>query len=304
MLLNILLSLFIVPALGANYFNFDGFLNMYDAKVTAAVEQTAPKRIYTDYLDVKISAQSALAVDVKSGKVLYKRNQDDLRSIGSITKLMSALVFLEHNPGWDNDFSIKDSDRRSGNIIYINIGEILTIKDLFYEGLVVSDNDAIMALVRSTGMSESDFVKEMNQKAQQMGLNNTHFADPSGLDAGNKSTAGDLARFLNLALENPVIAKVTNMSDYQFDVNWESNGKAKTRTVKVKNTDLLLKSYLNVLGGKTGHVEEAGYCVVTKIKGNGGQEIIIVILGSDSNFDRFQDVKAIADWVFANYQWQ
>ncbi len=304
MLLNILLSIFIIPSLGANYFNFDGFLNMQNSNVAVSVEQQAPKRIYTDYLDVKISAQSALAVDVKSGKVLYKKNHDDLRSIGSITKLMSALVFLDQNPNWQNNFSIKETDRRSGNIIYINIGEILTIKDLFYEGLVVSDNDAIMALVRSTGLTETEFVRLMNQKADEMGLKNTKFTDPTGLDFGNKSTASDLARFLNIALENPAIAKATSMTDYEFDVSWEQNSKEKTRTIKVKNTDLLLKSYLKVMGGKTGHLEEAGYCVATKIKGEAEQEIIVIVLGSDSNFNRFQDVKAITDWVFANYQWQ
>jgi D-alanyl-D-alanine carboxypeptidase len=305
MLLNILLSLFVIPLLGGNYFNFDGFLNLQKENISnQIIENQAPKRIYTDYLDVKTSAQSAIAVDDKSGKILYKKNLQGVRSIGSITKLMTALVFLDHNPGWQNNFSIKNSDRRSGGIIYINTGEILTIKDLFYEGLVVSDNDAIMALVRSTGLSEDDFVKLMNERAEQMGLTDTHFTDPTGLDAGNKSTVGNLARLLNLALQNQAIAKATNLAEYEFDVRWLQNGVEKTRTVKVKNTDLLLKSYLNIIGGKTGHVEEAGYCLATKIKGEGGQEIVIVVLGSDNNFDRFQDVKAIADWVFSNYQWQ
>ncbi|MDD5341328.1 MAG: serine hydrolase [Patescibacteria group bacterium] len=303
MLFNILLSVFLIPALGANYFNFDGFLNL-DNSAILSFERFAPQRIYTDYLDVKIAAQSAIAVDVKSGKILYKKNPDDVRPIGSITKLMAASVFLDNNPGWSNEFYLKNEDRRSGGIIYINNGEVLTIRDLFYTALVVSDNDAIMGLVRSTGISEEKFVELMNKKAQELGLTNTQFSDPTGLSSGNKSTASDITKLLNIALANPAIQKATSLDKYGFTVKYSVKGVEKTRDVKIGNTDLLLGGYLNVIGGKTGHVEEAGYCFATKIKGEKNQDVIIVVLGSDSNFNRFQDVKAVADWIFSNYNWQ
>ncbi|MBN1325691.1 D-alanyl-D-alanine carboxypeptidase [Candidatus Falkowbacteria bacterium] len=301
MLANILLSLFIIPALGANYFNFDGFLNLHNNQ--AVLEQQAPKRIYTDYLDIKITAQSAIAVDVKSGKILYKKNIEEIRPIASITKLMTALVFLDHNPGWQNEIKIKAEDRNSGGIIYLNIGDTLTLKNLFYTALVVSDNDAADALMRASGLNSEQFISEMNVKAKSLNLNNTQFVDPTGLHLGNKSNIQDIVRLLYCALQNEAIQKATSMAKYEFEVKYMINDIEKTRTVKLRNTDWLLGSYLNVVGGKTGHLEEAGYCFATKILGEQNQEIIVVVLGSDSNFNRFQDVKAITDWVFNNYQW-
>ena len=219
--------------------------------------------------------------------------------IASITKLMTALVFLDHNPGWQEEFYTIPSDRRNGGIIYLNTGEILTLKDLFYTVLIASDNDAAMALARATGLSEKEFIKQMNDKAQQLGLFNTQFKDPSGLNKGNISTAEEVVKLLNLALANDEIKNVTSKAYYEFEVQ----GKNKKRLVKLRNTDLLLNSYLNVTGGKTGHLEEAGYCLAVKIKGEQNQEIMVIVLGSLTNFDRFQDIKAITDLVFTNYNW-
>ena len=301
MLLNIIISLFIIPSIYSQQINFDGFLNLGQNQNSSALEQSAPQRIYTDYLDVKTTAQSIVAVDVQSGKILYQKNPEEIRSIASITKLMTALVFLDHNPGWQKEFHTIAADRRNGNVIYLNTGEILTIKNLFYTALVASDNDAIMALARSTGLTEAEFIAKMNDKAESLGLGQTKFVEPTGLKSENKSTAGDVAKLLNYVLKNEEILKVTSTDSYEFEVF--DKVKNKSRTVKLKNTDHLLNSYLNVIGGKTGFLEEAGYCLAVKIKGKENQEIIVVVLGSQSNYDRFQDVKAISDWVFENYKW-
>jgi len=300
MILNLLISLIIIPTLYSSQFNFDGFLNL-GVNQNQILEQRPPQRIYTDYLDVKTTAQSIMAVDVASGKILYQKNPKEIRSIASITKLMTALVFLDYNPGWQKEFYTIANDRRNGNVIYLNNGEVLSIKNLFYTALVASDNDAIMALTRATGLAEEEFIIKMNEKANALGLLNTQFVDPTGLKSENKSTAGDIAKLLNFSLQNEEIIKVTSTDSYEFQVF--DKVKNKERTVKLKNTDHLLNSYLDVIGGKTGFLETAGYCLAVKIKGEQNQEVIIVVLGSASNFDRFQDVKAISDWVFANYQW-
>ena len=297
MLLNVFLSLIVIPVCWQSYFNFDGFLDLQNQAVN--IREIAPERVYTEVLDVKITAQSAIAVDVQSGKVLYKKNTQEIRPIASITKLMTALVFLENNPGWQKEFYTIPSDRRNGGIIYLNTGEILTLKDLFYTALIASDNDSAMALSRATGFSEKEFINKMNQKVRELNLKNTHFTDPSGLDKNNKSTAEDIVKLLNFALAKEEIQKATSTAYYEFEVI--SN--EKKRLVKLKNTDLLLKSYLNIIGGKTGHLEVAGYCLAVKVKNEKDKEIIVVVLGSQTNFDRFQDIKAISDWVFTNYQW-
>lgn len=296
MLLNIFLSLMIAPNLWAAQFNFDGFL---DLNKQPAVSDVAPKRIYTDYLDVKITAKSAMAVDASSGKILYKKNINEILPIASITKLMTALIFLDHNPGWDKEWYTIPSDRRNGGIIYLNTGEIISLENLFKTTLIASDNDSAVALARASGLDEQQFINAMNDKARDFGMENSHFADPTGLKLANRSTVADLIKLLNSAFKNEDIKKVIGTSYYEFEVQ----GAEKTRTVKLRNTDTLLKSYLDVLGGKTGYLEEAGYCLAIKIKGEQGQEIIAVVLGSSSNSNRFQDIKAISDWVFSNYQW-
>lgn len=292
------MSLIILPFLSQSLNNFDGFL-ILDNDLTQTQKLEAPQRIYTDYLDVKISAKSALAVDAKTGEILYKKNSQEILPIASITKLMTALVFLEHNPGWQKEVSTLASDRRNGGIVYLNTNELLTVNNLFKTALIVSDNDAAMALARITNLPEEEFIKEMNRKARELGLKNTYFVDPTGLNPGNKSTAEEIAKLLNVALQNEEIKKTISTAFYEFEVK----GKGKNRKVVLRNTDWLLKSYLEVIGGKTGSLEDAGYCLAVKIKGEKNQEVLIVILGSQSNEDRFQDVKAISDWVFSNYQW-
>ena len=298
MILDIFLSLIVLPILWNVQFNSDGFLNLNNQPVINQ-EIAGPQRIYTDYLDIKITAKSALAVDAQNGKILYKKNETEVLPMASITKLMTALVFLDYNPGWQTEWSTIPADRRNGGIIYLNAGEILTLDNLFKTALIVSDNDSAMALSRATGLSEDEFINQMNSKAKQLGLINTQFADPTGLKMANQSTASDLVRLLNFALQNETIAKTTGMAYYEFEVKNQD----KKRTVKLKNTDSLLKSYLNVLGGKTGSLDEAGYNLAVKIRGEKKQEIIVIILGSQSNNDRFQDAKAVTDWVFNNWQW-
>ncbi len=299
MLLDILLSLIIIPNLWQNHFATDDFIFFNNKSQSINLTEPSPQRIYNNILDIQVTAKSALAIDSKTGKVLYQKNAEESLPIASITKLMTALVFLDHNPGWQKEFFTVAEDRRNGGIIHLNTGEVLTIRNLFFTALIASDNDAAIALARSTGLNEAEFAKEMNNKAQALGLNNTQFTEPTGLDNNNHSTAKDVIKLLNLALADEDIKKVTNLSSYEFEVR----NKDKTRLVKLVNTDLLLKSYLNVIGGKTGSLTEVGYNLAVKIKDQEDHEIMIVTLGSQSNFDRFQDVKAIADWISTNYQW-
>jgi D-alanyl-D-alanine carboxypeptidase len=298
MLLNILLSIVLIPNLLINQVGLDSFLNLSSAN--NKIE--GPTRVYTDILDIKISAQSAFAVDAKSGEILYQKNSSEVRPIASITKLMTALIFLDYNPGWQKEFSTISSDRRNGNIVHLNPGEILTIQNLFNTALIASDNDAIIALTRATGLTEEQFVEKMNAKAEKLGLLNTKFVEPTGLEIGNQANTFDVANLLEVALQKEEIKRVTGIDYYEFEVL--NKERTKTRLVKITNTDRLLNSYLNVIGGKTGSLEEAGYCLAVKIKGEENQEVIIVVLGSQSNYDRFQDIKAIADFIFTNFNWQ
>lgn len=301
MIFEILISLILIPNIEQHHHDVAQFLNLdYNQKIeNLSNNQKEPQRIYNDLIDIKITANNAIAVDAGSGKVLYEKNPDEIKPIASITKLMTALVFSEYNPGWQKIIRMKSADRRNGGIVHLNSDEQLTVRDLFYTALIPSDNSSAAALPRVAGFSEEKFVNLMNQKAGQLGMNNSKFADPTGLDYGNVSTVKDLVILLETAIQNKDIQKTTQIGMYEYTARSEEN----ERTVTIYNTNKLVSGYLDLIGGKTGSLEKAGNCLAVKIKGEQDQEIIIIVLGSHEHNDRFQDVKAIAEYVFTNYQW-
>lgn len=254
-----------------------------------------PHKKDNDSLGVKITAKSAAVMDKNTGIVLWQKNADEVRSIASITKLMSALVFLENNPGWGKQITMEQRDETNGGVPDIKRGEIVTVRDLFYTALVASDNNSVNALVRSTGLSKEEFVQKMNKKASDFGFKNTVFVGPTGLEDENKSTAIEVLQLAKYAFENEDIRAVAGKAEYNFvAVSGEKH--------RIFSTDQLLNSYLDVRAGKTGFINASGYCIVAEVKGDQGS-IITVVLGSETNPDRFQDLKILAGWVLENFVW-
>lgn len=265
----------------------------------------APQRINLEEksLGVKITAKSALVIDKKTGKILYQHNDSDILPIASITKLMTALVFLDNNPGWEEEISFIGEDRSEGSADYLYLSESVKIRDLFYLSLMMSNNSATTSLVRSTGLGRSEFIGLMNKKAKGFGMADTRFVDVVGFDDFNISTVRDLAKLTSVAFANPDIQEVTTTGRYTIHtINTD-------RYFYIYNTNYLLGSFLNggeydIAGGKTGYTSAAGYCLATEISKEGAGDIIIIVLGSDSMENRFQDTKALAYWVFSNYEWR
>ncbi|MBU4455106.1 serine hydrolase [Patescibacteria group bacterium] len=250
--------------------------------------------------NLEISAASSAVIDCESDAVLFGKQKDQIWPIASITKLAAALVFLEHNPGWDAIYQIKAEDKQEGGRIYLFTGEKVKVKDLFYFSLVGSDNTAAMALVRSTGLSDEEFINKMNEKARALGLNNTHFDDPVGLSAGNVSTAKETAALARAAFADKDISEASLTKAYEFET-------LEGRKKKINNTDALLDIFpqngIKILGGKTGYIEASGYCFVGKFADHSGNEIISVVLGAYSYNARFVQTKEMVEWVYENYQW-
>ncbi|MFA6533740.1 MAG: serine hydrolase [Patescibacteria group bacterium] len=268
---------------------------------SAADKPVAPKKINQNSLGVEVTALSGLAVDWDSGKVLWEKNSGEKRSLASLTKLMTALVFLEHNPGWDKEVEITAEDQREGGANFFLVGETTTVRDLFYSTLIGSINCSAVALARSTGLSEADFARAMQQKAKALDLVSAIFVEPTGLLDGNQATAEDTIKLLRAALGNTAIGNATTLGSYEVNI-LNKNSK---RTVS--NTDWLLGGFLNqspysILGGKTGYIDNAGYCLGLGVE-RGGRRVLSVMLGSNSLENRFQDTKAVVDWIFRNYQW-
>lgn len=250
--------------------------------------------------EFSLLCNSGVVVDAKNGKVLFDKTIDKQWPIASITKLMTALVFLDNNPGWEEIYDVRASDKREGGKIYLFAGERVRVEDLFYLSLVGSANTATISLVHSTGLSEQEFVQKMNEKAKEIGLKKTSFVDPVGLGVNNISTAREVASFARIAFLQKEIRNATLTKEYRFKT-LDNKNKA------VFNTDYLLDIFpengIRILGGKTGYTRAAGYCFVGKFTDFKGSEIITVVLGSDSRNSRFKQTHNLADWVYKNYKW-
>ncbi|MCB9802736.1 D-alanyl-D-alanine carboxypeptidase [Candidatus Nomurabacteria bacterium] len=281
--------------------NFAPVLSLQEQNVNLTKQELsssskAPQKNNFDSWGVKITAESAAILDLASGAILWQKNAEEVRSLASITKLMTTLVFLEHNPGWNKSVTMQISDEVGGAAPNILRGETVTVKDLFYAGLIASDNNAINALVRSTGIAKNDFIKLMNQKAESLGLKNTHFEDLTGLTDQNHSTALEILQLAKIALENKDIQAATEKRIYNFN---DFSGRAH----KIFSTNKLLDSYLDIIAGKTGFINSAGYCLVSEARSKDGHKIIGVVLGSKTHEDRFQDLKILLAWTLNNFNW-
>lgn len=248
----------------------------------------------------ELSVASGVVIDSDTSVPLWDKGSQDIRPIASISKLMTALVFLDHNPGWDEVYEVKAEDRREGGRIYLNTGEKVKVKDLFYLSLVGSANTATISLVRSTGMNETTFIREMNKKARSLGLEKTNFADPSGLSRFNVSTAMEVAKLAQKSFLNKDIKGATLKSDYSFDTKGG-------RKVFINSTDKLLNIFpangISIVGGKTGYTDSAGSCFVGKFINKEGRDVISVVLGSKSVDERFKNTKALVEWIYSSYVW-
>lgn len=262
------------------------------------VDRDYPRREVTGSFEPLIEARSALALDMETGKILFQKNGFEPRPIASITKLMTALVFLERNPDWNKQVTIMDDDKVNGGKVVVSPGEVVNLRDLFRLALVGSVNSAAEALARSTDLSYEDFILRMNQKAVEIGMDDSLFVEPTGIESGNRATAMSVAVLLRKALEEELVREVVTMDEYSF---YSVTG----QWHKIENTNKLLGSYLDIAGGKTGFIDEAGFCLVNLVRSEESPEgIVVVILGAPSEADRFQQNKFLSQWVFDNWEWE
>lgn len=269
-----------------------------DVVENTTVSDFSPIKI-SDSSGIHLTAQSALVIDKKTGEILFQKEPDSQRSIASITKIMTALVFLDYNPGFEDAGKIGVGENSlEGSRIQVKSDDLMTIRDLFYASLVGSANNATQALVHSTGLTGEEFVIEMNKKAKSIGMSNTHYVEPTGLSSKNISTVTDLAKLAKVAFSNEEIKDATTRKEHSFITI------GKKEYYQQITTNDLLDSYLNITGAKTGFTYDAGYCMVMQTENEQGKEIITVVLDSDSSNSRFQETKALITWAYDNFQWK
>ncbi|MDP2631906.1 MAG: serine hydrolase [Candidatus Uhrbacteria bacterium] len=260
-----------------------------------------PIKVDSDSYGIVTTAQSALVVDAESGMILLGKHPYQVRSIGSVTKLMSALVFLEADPDMNQIVTLDPTlDLIEGGRVYLAFYDGIELEDVLAASLVGSDNTATEALMRFSGLTREEFIARMNSKAEELGMKNSTFTDPTGIDSTNMSTAWDLVKLLRAAEDVATIQKF--MTTSVITVQHLSG-----RSVTIENTNLLLESFLNtgefdIAGGKTGYLPQAGYVLVSSIE-KGSDKIYVIVMGSESKDTRVQEAKGLASWAFKVYKW-
>ena len=163
-----------------------------------------------------VNARAALLIDAQTGEVLYDKNSGTPMPIASLTKLMTAMVFLESKPDLSRRVMVSREDLAGSGHTQLRAGEVLTLRDLLHGSLLSSDNAATRSLVRNSGLDSEEFLARMNRKAQVMGLANTRFVEFTGLSELNVSSASEYAQILKTASLHPLIAHITTLPDYEY----------------------------------------------------------------------------------------
>jgi D-alanyl-D-alanine endopeptidase (penicillin-binding protein 7) len=209
---------------------------------------------------------------------------------------MSAMVYLDMNPDLTEVIEIAREDRKGARPAHTRLqrGWKLSADDLLHAALIASENPAIEALVRSTGLTRPEFTGLMNRKAQQLGMSHSIFFDASGLDANNTASARDVAKMLEAASKYPLIARITTMTDYEATV---LNNNRKLHYVN--SNRLARSSSWEVVTGKTGYISEAGYCLAVNAKTASDRKLLMVFLGAPARLSRFGDAARAVSWVEA-----
>jgi len=243
---------------------------------------------------LRLASSKALILNQETGEVLYAKNTDVATPIASVTKLMTAMVMLDAHPQMDEQLTVTDTDvdflKGSGS--RLRVGTTLTRGELLQLALMASENRAAAVLAR-TAFPEGlgTFVAAMNRKAAELGMTHSHFADGTGLNSENISTAEDIARMVKAAYQYPEIRRITTTASYEVPVY------GLRRPVEFHNTNVLVRNSTWEIGlSKTGYINESGRCLVMQAK-IGAQPLIIVLLDSWGKYSRIGDANRIMKWI-------
>jgi D-alanyl-D-alanine carboxypeptidase (penicillin-binding protein 5/6) len=252
----------------------------------------------------KLNAGSWTLIDADTGHYLAGKNPDERVSIASTTKIMVALVALDEDVDLDEQVTVSEKAASYAGSVYSNIGlypyDRVSVRDLLTAALVPSGTDADYALAEHLGDGSVDeFVAKMNDKAKELGLENTHFANPAGIDApGNYSSAADLAKMTREAMKYPEFREIVNMP--------EATISTQDREIDVVTTNLLVLpnsgyDYGPATGAKTGTSVQAGPCVVATAQ-SGDESYIAVVLDAAGDLQRFEAARTALEYGFGEYE--
>ncbi len=267
----------------------------------AAVESQGAREAQA-HLTEQLYAASAVLMDGDSGRILYEKNAEEVRPMASTTKIMTLLVTLEH-ADLDEIVTVSSYAASMPDVqLGIREGEQYVLRDLVYSMMLESHNDSAVAIAEHVGKSAEGFARMMNEKAAELGCDNTHFVTPNGLDSSDEqgehaSTARDMARIMRYAIGNETFLEITRTSYYSFE---DCN---KTRNFTVNNKNALLSQTSEALTGKTGFTGKAGYCYVCAVVSE-GRTFVIALLGCGwppNKAWKWHDAMALINYGKENY---
>ncbi|WP_334071631.1 MULTISPECIES: D-alanyl-D-alanine carboxypeptidase family protein [Paenibacillus] len=240
-------------------------------------------------------AQASSLIDVTSGRILYSASGDQELPIASLTKIMTAIVAIEHGKPDELVKVSRNAYGKEGSSIYLHLGEEMSLENMLYGLMLRSGNDAATAIAEHVGGSEEGFVYLMNQKAKMLGLEHTQFKNPHGLDAdGHYSSANDLAKLTAYALHNPLFKEIVKTPSRRapnpndpWDYRWDNKNK-------------MLRFYEGADGVKTGYTKTARRCLVSSAT-RGGQQLVAVTINDG---DDWNDHRKMLDYGFAHFPLQ
>ena len=252
-------------------------------------------------VELKVAGKSAVLMDVATGTVLYESNPHDRLAPASVTKVMTMLLIMEAVDSGkitmtDTVTASEAAAAKGGSQIYLKAGETMSVSDMLKSIAVSSANDCACAMAEHIAGSEEAFVAQMNQKAAELGMKDTHFVNCTGLDDGenaaeHRTSAYDIALMSRELLKNhPDIKKFTTI--------WMDT--VRNGTFGLSNTNKLVRFYQGATGLKTGFTSGAGYCLSATAQRD-GMELIAVVMGADTSANRNAACKQLLDYGFANY---
>ena len=250
-----------------------------------------------------IDAKSAVLIDADSGAVLYEMNSREELPPASVTKIMTMLLIMEAvdsgRISLEDEVTISENaSGMGGSQLYMEPGETHTVSELLTGISMVSANDACVAMAEYISGTEEIFVEKMNEKAEELDLENTHFANTNGLPAADHYTSAyDLAVMARQLLSYPDILSYLSAGSGSIEVGKEGH----TSVIEMINTNKLLQTYNGATGIKTGFTQDAGYCLASSAERD-DLRLIAVLLGAETSQLRFSESARLLDYGFANYE--
>lgn len=271
-------------------------LFLFPSMVLASDTITVNKEV----TDIAGNAKSAILIEATTGKIIYEKNSHEKLAPASMTKIMSMLLIMENIDkgviSWDDTVTTSENaSSMGGSQILLETGEQMTVYDMFKGVAVASGNDAVVALAEYVAGSEEEFVNMMNKKAKELGLKDTVFKNPHGLDAANHySSAYDMAFIAKELVKYEKVFEFTSIyEDYLR--------KGTDRELWLVNTNKLVRFNPIVDGLKTGYTSEAGYCLTATAKKN-NMRLISVLMGEPDTKTRNSETTSLLDYGFAKYK--